>query len=304
MVIMRRSTLTRVVALPVVAGLCLFVQSGLRSAPPDEVAPLPPPQAEVRIGTPIDPNIKDKEWEDTILTLARDMVAIYETKVAPEPPTGRKPFYLVQSTDGMPRASYGGDRYNVIITMLAGGGWHTQATFQLGHEIGHFWTGPSSDWYVESFCTALGFMCMDELHKQWTYHPKGEKWAGWAADMKDYHDKRNIQRYLEGIGLTNMDEAFEWARTKSPALFREGKFGRNEEGVLAAVIEQVLRRHPGQWAALTRIADVPKGPLDFEKWHSIVTPAQQPLVRDLAAAMGMPITPIRPIRKLGMPIRK
>jgi hypothetical protein len=269
------------------------------------VAPLPPPQAEVRLGQKID----NPEWEDTILTLARDMVAIFETNIAPEPPTGRKPFYIVQSTDGMPRANYGGDRYNVIITILAGGGWYTQASYQLGHELGHFWTGPAPGWWIESFCTALGYMAIDELHKQWKYHPKGKKWAGWAANMKDYHDKRNIQRSLEGIGLANMDEAFEWARTKVPALFREGKFDRNEEAVLAAVIEQVLRRHPGQWAALTHAHEVKgEGPLpDFEKWYSIVTPAQQPLVRDLAAAMGTPITPItpiRPIRKLGMPIGK
>ena len=133
-------------------------------------------------------------------------------------------------------------------------------------------------------------MCMDELHKQWTAHPKGAKWAAWAADMKKYHDERNIQRYLKSIGLANMDEAFEWARTKVPVLMRENKFGRAEEGVLAAVIEQVLRRHPEkQWAALTRLHEVPKRPLNFEKWHSIVPPGQRPLVADLAAAMGTPV---------------
>ena len=265
-----------------------------------KVSHLPRPKAQVRIGTPIDPNIHDKEWEDTILTLAQDMVAIFETKVAPEPPTGRKPFYIVQSTDGMPRANYGGDRHNVIITMLAGGGWHTQATFQLGHEIGHFWTGESPGWWIESFCTGLGFMCIDELQKQWKLHPKGEKWAGWAENMKNYHDGI-IRQSLNDIGLANMDEAFEWARTKVPALLREGKFDRKEEQALAAVIEQVMRRHPGQWAALTRAHEVGgSGPLpDFEKWHSIVTPAQRPLVKDLAAAMG---APIRTIGTRRMPI--
>ena len=122
-------SVARAIGVTALIGLCLSLQAGSPSAA--KVAPLPPPQAEVRIGEKID----NPEWADTLLTLARDMVAIYETKVAPVPPTGRKPFVIVQSNDGMPRANYGGDRYNVILTVTKSGQYHTQASFQLGHGV-------------------------------------------------------------------------------------------------------------------------------------------------------------------------
>ncbi len=252
------------------------------------VAPLPSPKAEVRI----DHNFDDPARRDNFTTVTRNIVAVFETLVAPQPVPGLMPFVITPSTDGMPRANIGQHQYNVIVTCLDEP-WASRLSYQFGHELGHYWIGPySTSWFKECVCTALSFVSIDELAKYWKHFPPTPWCAEWADNLRDYHDRRTFQLQLDGLGLKDLDAAMIWARENGPKLLETGAgLLRDEEQVIAKVIERVLRRHPGQWAALQKLGDV-TGKMDaeaFKKWYSLVLPDQQALVEDIAASLGCPI---------------
>ena len=162
---------------------------------------------------------------ENFLTISRDIVAAFETKVAPEPCLGRRPLVVKPSTDGMPRANVGDSQYNVIVTCLGAPydyGWFTQFAYQMGHELGHFWIGRHHSWFKESVCTALSFTAIDELAKQWKDCPSSPKFAEAADDMRDYHVRRRLQAHIDKVGLKDVDAAMAWAREKGPELLKVG----------------------------------------------------------------------------------
>lgn len=251
--------------------------------------PLPPPKAEVRI----DHNFDDPARRENFTILTRNIVAAFETLVAPQPVPGLMPFVIAPSTDGMPRANVGQHQYNVIVTCL-NEPWASRLSYQFGHELGHYWIGPySTSWFKECVCTALSFVSIDELAKHWKHYPPSPWCAEWADNLRDYHDRRTFQPQMDKLGLKDLDAAMNWARENGPELLEAGAgLLRDEEQVMAKVIERVLRRNPGQWAALQKLGEV-TGKTDaaaFKKWHSLVPPGgQQALVKDIAASLGCPI---------------
>ena len=249
--------------------------------------PFPPPKAAVTV----DFEFKDADRKTNFEAIAKAIVAIYETLFAPEPYLGGRPFVLLPSTDGMPRANVGEKTYNVIVTCLDEP-WPTRLAYQIGHELGHFWIGPdSSSMLKECVCTAMSFVGLDELAKQWKDCPASPTFAEWADNMRDYHDRRTIAQALEALALKDMKEVASWAKTKGPELIRN-EFHRTEEQLMARMIETVLRRHPRQWAALQQLGKIPDTTTDagtFEKWRSLVAEEQKPLIEKLAATFGLPI---------------
>ncbi len=281
-----------------VAAVCVAVWLGGRgsvaAAPPSPVQnpapvvkPLPQPVAEIRIEYPFD----DADWKESFEAIARNLVAINETMVAPEPFMGRRPFILRRAADGMPRATVGERDY--IVFVIPNKRWYAQFAYQMGHELGHFWIGPnSSSWFKEAVCTTLAFISLDELAKQWPDRPAPSKQAMWGRDMRGYHDWVSFRPQFDKLGLKDVDAAMVWAQKKGPELVKAGAGSlRDEEWAMAKVIERVLRRHPGQWSALQALGKVdgPKDAAGFASWHSLVAPAQRPLVEDMATCFGLPI---------------
>ncbi len=257
---------------------------------PDKASPLPPPVAEVRIEHKFD----DAERKAHFEIIARSEVAFYETRVAPTPAVGRMPIVVVPSAD-WPRADVGVRQYNLLVTCLDEP-WPTRLAYQLGHELGHLWIGPfKSGLFKECVCTALSFIAIDELARQWRDCPPSPWFASQAENMQDYHDRRTFQGYLDQLGLKDVDAAMEWVRTdaETTRMTQEGVFTRDEEQVVAKIIERVLQRHPGQWGALAALKQVEfrgmTGAGKFAEWHALVAPEQKPLVADLAATLGFPI---------------
>jgi len=282
-----------------VAAVCVAVLLGgcvgIAGEPPPPPGPrpapvvkaVPPPAAVVRFEYPFD----DANWKEAFENIARQVVIINETMVAPEPFMGSRPFVLKRPADGMPRATVGERDY--IVFVCPNKNWYAQFAYQIGHELGHFWIGPnSSSWFKESICTGLAFIALEELAKQWADQPATTKQSVWGKDMRSYHDWVSFRPQFDKLGLKNMDAAMAWARKKGPELVKVGAGSkRDEEWAMAKVIERVLRRHPGQWGALTALGKVdgPRDAAGFTKWHSLVTPEQRPLVEDMAASFGLPI---------------
>ncbi len=251
------------------------------------VKPLPQPVAEIRIEYPFD----DADWKESFEAIARGVVAINETMVAPAPFMGPRPFILRRPADGMPRATVGARDY--IVFVIPNKRWYAQFAYQMGHELGHFWIGPnSSSWFKEVICTTLAFISLDELAKQWADLPAQSKQAVWGRDMRGYHDWGAFGRQFVKLGIKDVDAAVVWAQKKGPELAKAPAGSlRDEEWAMAKVIERVLRRHPGQWSALQALGKVdgPKDAAGFASWRALVTPTQRPLVEDMAAAFGLPI---------------
>lgn len=244
------------------------------------------PAAEVRIEYPFD----DAGWKESFEAIARHLVAIDETLICPEPFLGRKPFVVRRSRDGMPRASVGQREYIVFVCPVKN--WYAQFAYQMGHELGHYWIGPNStSQFQESVCTALSFIAMDELARQWEAPSASPKQAAWGRDLRNYHAWVTFKPQLDKLGLKSVDEAMVWARSNGPKLL--SAWDRDHEQVMAKVIERVLRRHPGQWAALKQLGNVAKQTEAgmFARWADLVTPQQYPLVQNLATAFGVPIGP-------------
>ena len=282
-----------------VAAVCVAVLLGgcvgIAGEPPPPPGPrpapvvkaVPAPAAVVRFDYPFD----DANWKEAFENIARQVVVINETMVAPEPFMGSRPFVLKRPADGTPRATVGERDY--IVFVCPNKNWYAQFAYQIGHELGHFWIGPnSSSWFKESICTGLAFIALEELAKQWADQPAATKQSVWGKDMRSYHDWVSFRPQFDKLGLKNMDAAMAWARKKGPELVKVGAGSkRDEEWAMAKVIERVLRRHPGQWGALKALGKVdgPRDAAGFAKWHSLVTPEQRPLVEDMAASFGLPI---------------
>jgi hypothetical protein len=287
-----RRTVTLVLSSLTVAAL--LASLGCPSAA-GKVTPLPPPHSEIRIAM----TFSNPETKDTLEHVIRSCVAIFETKVAPYPALGPKPIVIGEPPDGQPRADVSNIKYeyHAWVTRLDSG-YYTANSFELGHELAHNWSGPfRSSLFVESCCTAMSYICADELAKQWKYCPPSPKFASFAANMRAYHDERLVLRALKNYGMENAGQAVAWVKNALPVLVREGKWSRSVEATCAVVIEQILRRHEGRWGALAKLADpavTTNDMTDFAKWRSAVTLKQRPLVDDLAAMFDKPLRGISP----------
>lgn len=234
------------------------------------------------------------EFEDASLrrdvrAVLRDVLRVYETKVARAPPLGQKPFVVCQAPDDAPRACL--DRlpkaYQINITNL-----HTrlyaQQVYQFGHELGHVWVGPRrGGWFVESAVTALSLVCLTELGEKWKTDPPFPNWKDYAKHFHAYR-ATTIGGHLKELGLDPESGLDKWARKGLPTLVRERKAGRSAQHGAAVLIEQALRRHPKRWSALTTLgmATDREGRTDFAKWQTLLKPEQRPLVADLARTFG------------------
>ncbi len=255
--------------------------------------PYPPPLAEVRVNY----EFKDPQRRADVSALSKNIVAIFETIFYPDPFMGRRPFVVLPSTDGMPRANIGEKEYNVIVTCLDET-WLTRLAYQLGHELGHFWIGPgSSSMLKECVCTMMSFICIDELAKQWKDCPATPAYAALADNMRDYHDRRTVEGAMKNLGLADMEAAKAWVKERGPVVLQDGHLHRDEEQVMSRLMEGVLRRNPGRWEALKQLGNTTDTIIDataFRKWRDLVAPNQKKLVEDIAASLATPIRENKP----------
>jgi len=217
-----------------------------------------------------------------------DVLRVYETKVAAQPPLGAKPIVVCQAPDGEPRACL--DRlpreYQINLTNLFAR-FYSQQVYQFGHELAHVWADPRrSNWFVESVATTMSLVSLSELAEKWETQPPRPAWKDYAKPFRAYRED-TIKGHLEKLGLSSNDAVREWAKAGLVDLVREGKVGRDAQHACALLIEEALGNHPKAWGAITSLgAATTDGRTDLAKWKTLAKPEERPLVDDLAETFG------------------
>ena len=148
-----------------------------------------------------------------------------------------KPFVVQEAPDGISRACLNGlpAEYLINVTCL-----HTrlydQLAFQIGHELGHFYINPHySNWFIESVCTAISFLCLDALAVKWTTAPSFLQWQSYAPLFTEYR-RNTVIEPLRSYGIADRSYVPTWIRAS---------VARPEEMLCADVIADIMRLHTG-----------------------------------------------------------
>lgn len=159
-----------------------------------------------------------------VLTVARDVVGACADIISADPPLGWRPFVVQQSPDGKPRACLSGlpDEFLINVTCL-----HTRLyaklTFQLAHEAGHFWVDPHcSNWFIESVCTSISFLCLDALGAKWAVAPPFPSWREYASAFVAYR-RDTVRDALAEVGVPNTQAIGTWIRRSLASINAAGR---------------------------------------------------------------------------------
>jgi hypothetical protein len=226
---------------------------------------------------------KDASLARDVKVVCRDVLTMYETKVAPAPPLGTKPVILQEPADGSPRAclDWLPREYRINLPAV-----HTrqyaQIVYQFAHELSHVWIDPrEGNWFVESVCCAMSYAALDHMGTKWATDPPFPNWADYAGHFHSYRSEA-VQKSLEAMKLKSVEDARGWVRTELPSRVKAKQTGRDVQFVCAVVIEDVLRRHPHRWGALCKLgAATQNGVTSFSTWLELTHPDDRALVMEL-----------------------
>jgi len=219
-----------------------------------------------------------------VLAVCRDVIRTCSNTIGTTPPLGPKPYIVQQAPDGMPRACLNGlpDEYIINVTCL-----HTRLyaklSFQLAHEIGHFYVDPyRSNWFIESVCTAIAFICLSAMAERWLTAPPFDNWKLDADKFSDYR-RQTINDALVKVGVSSALAIPSWVATSLREVVARHEFDRPHEMLCASVIADIMGKHPHAVSAVTRLGAAT--PLDcktdFAAWAHIVPPEESGLVEEL-----------------------
>lgn len=229
-----------------------------------------------------------------VLVVCRDVVRACRVLIGNTLPLGGKPFVIQQSRDGLPRAHLDAlpGEYAVSVTCL-----HTRdyarLAFQLGHELGHFWVDPRrTNWFIESTCTAVSYVCLDCLTWAWNADPPFPNWRGYAREFARYR-KKHVRDAASKVGLSGIGEIARWVREGLRLVLAGDGFDREHEALCSLVISRCLRAAPLGCSALTLLGEVTQsgGETDFSAWLEKTSTSEQAdlvgvLARLFAPAQG------------------
>ena len=221
-----------------------------------------------------------------VLAICHNVVQACADIISVDPPLGRKPYVVQQAPDGTPRACLNGlaaGEYLINVACL-----HTrlycQLAFQLGHEIGHFYVDPRySNWFIESVCTSISFLCLGALADKWVTAPPFPNWQAYASAFADYRQK-TVADAVSKVGLPTAEAIPTWISTRLTSIVTVERFGRSEEMLCADTIASMMRAHKGSCSAITRLGGASQvdGTTDFLAWRQSVSSTEAKLVYALA----------------------
>jgi hypothetical protein len=248
---------------------------------------------------------EDALLQRDVLAVCSDVLDFYTKRVAAEPALGVKPVVVCQAPDANPRACL--DRlpreYQVNITCMYSR-YYCQQVYQAAHELGHVWADPqrSSGWFAESAMEAMSLLALGAMAEKWETRPPFPNWKDYARHFAAYREDE-AAKSLKPFGVASADEVPAWVRRRLPALLRDGQTGRATQHAAAVLIEDLFRRHPKAWGALTSLGRATEGGVtDFAKWKDQARPEERPLIEALAEAFGPALEQIRKLaRRSGGP---
>jgi hypothetical protein len=248
-------------------------------------------------------DIQGPSQEREAKAACNDVINIYESKIAEVPPLGAKPVMLYQANDGWPRARFDGlpHQYNISLTCLKPYTTPAQTVYQFAHELGHFYQYPSEEeriskflseigtadlpspwnnWFVESCCCALSYLCLDELAGIWKGSRRRQPLIS-KLNPSEYRRKQ-IRESLQEMGISP-NEVANWIHSElSRPAIECPTDDKKKHKIFAIEIEKILKRHTNSWGALCYLGDATENQItNFDRWSELVTPEQRPLVKAL-----------------------
>lgn len=248
-------------------------------------------------------DIQGPSQEREVKAACTDVRDLYKRMIAEAPPQGPWPIFLHQSIDRWPRTRYDGlpDKYNINLTCLKPYSDPSQTTYQFAHELGHVYQWPSdvkrilnwlplrlpdlqapwNNWFVESCCCALAFLCLDEMAREWKQSHRRQRLIS-KVNPREYRHTR-ISESLQDMDISSIEGATTWIRAKLPWLAKECSTDDKKEHKICAIeIEKILKEHPNSWGALCHLGDATENQItDFNQWTELVTPEQRILIKAL-----------------------
>lgn len=225
------------------------------------------------------------------MAICENVITIYKRKIAEIPRLGAKPIVLHQGQ--IPRARYDGlpDQFDIDLTCL-NTLYFNQIAYQFAHELGHFYMFPSdldripgglsNNWFIESCCCSMSYLCLDEIARIWLRRPSVPNNPKYYLKFKKYRENE-IQMALREKGIPSEDNVAEWIRSELLRLARECTTDdKNDHLVCAIEIERIMKKHSNAWGCLNFLGDATEDQhTDFDRWSELATLEQRPLVRAL-----------------------
>jgi len=243
--------------------------------------------------------IEDPSIKHGVMAICKDVINIYERKIAKTPLLGAKPVVLHQGQ--VPMARYDGlpDQFNIDLTCLNTLKFN-QIVYQFAHELGHFYMFPSdinrislglslpdsltpwNNWFIESCCCGMSYLCLDEMALRWIRRPSVQNNKRYFLNFKKYRENE-IQKAQKEKNIPSEDNVAEWIQSELPRLSRECTTDdKNDHKVCAIEIERIMKKHSNAWGCLNFLGDATENQhTDFDRWSELATLKQRPLVKSL-----------------------
>jgi hypothetical protein len=160
---------------------------------------------------------------------------------------------------------------------------YAQLVFQVGHELGHFYVDPHfSNWFVESVCTAITFLCLGTLGDKWATDPPFQSWKDYATVFRKYR-KDILDQALSDVGIACCSGIPSWVYSSLSSVVAGGTFTRQHEMLCADIIAAIMSEYHVSCSAITKLGTASKvdGITDFVAWRDSVFPMERNLVAAL-----------------------
>lgn len=236
-------------------------------------------------------DITDPKLKHDVMAICKDVITIYERKIARIPLLGAKPVVLHQGQ--VPMARYDGlpDQFNIDLTCLNTLKFN-QIVYQFAHELGHFYMFPSdtnqislelsNNWFIESCCCTMSYLCLNEMAQRWKRRQSVPNNPRYFLKFKKYRENE-IQKVLRERNIPSEDNVAEWIQSELPRLARECTTDdKNDHKICAIEIERIMKEHSNEWGCLNFLGNATENQhTDFDRWSELATLEQRPLVRAL-----------------------
>lgn len=232
---------------------------------------------------------------------------IFETNAAKVPPLGVKPIVIRTAPDNIPRCCLDVrilEQYPINLTCLTAR-YYDQLVYQFAHEMCHIYMKPHNwnqvaqfifdtpqpngkipwnNWFAESMCFTMSYLCLRKLAEKWGRHPPYPQWKNYALNFAQYR-QNDINKHLGELTIPKEDKATQWIQSHLHTLVEKcTEENRAEQSACATVIEQVFLKHPKGWGALCTLGDcIDYQNIDFDLWRELTQiKKQRELIKALA----------------------
>ena len=250
-------------------------------------------------------DIIDLNLKSDIMVVCDGVGDIYQKKVSEIPPLGEKQVKIryCPGTPPMVNLNELPGYYEIRLSCLDNTRNYRAIVFELAHEFGHVYLFPHEldriyksneekreyaqistwyNWFVESCCIAMAYICLDDIAQKWIGEPPYPNWSLYAPEFVRLREYKICEALL-ALKIPSREKVTNWIQSELPRLAKECKTSdRPEQEACAIAIERILKEYPDAWGALSYLGDaIENGRTDFDRWSELATPEQRPLVKAL-----------------------